>query len=143
MARPYKRASPLGPGRALTLPCGWNNAGRVGVLVVGPNSKQFETVLMCYLSLMAREMFVRAFFVRTFILSDELSTIRRMILNNNEDPTYVHQVRDKLSKCSRDIIMMQGLLGVLTAATKELQLPKATRGGGAVNQARPSTRILG
>ena len=22
-------ASPLGPGRALTLPCGWNNAGRV------------------------------------------------------------------------------------------------------------------
>ena len=23
-----QRASPLGPGRALTLPCGWNNAGR-------------------------------------------------------------------------------------------------------------------
>ena len=27
MARPYKRASPLGQGRALTLSCGWNNAG--------------------------------------------------------------------------------------------------------------------
>ena len=24
---PIQRASPLGPGRALTLPCGWNNAG--------------------------------------------------------------------------------------------------------------------
>ena len=27
MARPYKEPHPLGPGRALTLPCGWNNAG--------------------------------------------------------------------------------------------------------------------
>ena len=25
-----QRASPLGPGRALTLPCGWNNAGQCG-----------------------------------------------------------------------------------------------------------------
>ena len=30
MARSYKRASPLGPGPALTLPCGWNNAGPYG-----------------------------------------------------------------------------------------------------------------
>ena len=27
-------ASPLGPGRALTLPCGWNNAGRAGKLEI-------------------------------------------------------------------------------------------------------------
>ena len=27
------RPPPLGPGRSLTLPCGWNNAGTVGVAI--------------------------------------------------------------------------------------------------------------
>ena len=50
--------------------------GKVGVLVVGPNSKQFEAVLMCYLSLLSREMFIRAFFIRSHILSSSLTEIR-------------------------------------------------------------------
>ena len=37
-----QRASPLGPGRALTLPCGWNNAG--------PWSASFSSSRRCFAS---------------------------------------------------------------------------------------------
>ena len=36
-------ASPLGPGRALTLPCGWNNAGRV-------DHTEFQTMFVFFKS---------------------------------------------------------------------------------------------
>eukprot|EP01047_Picozoa_sp_COSAG01_P052892 COSAG01_NODE_5609_length_4148_cov_12.547296_1_plen_762_part_00 len=105
--------------------------GKTGVLVVGPNSKQFEAVLMCYLSLLSKEMFVRAFFVRTFILSADLSEIRDLIMRNQENPLYVQIIRDRISECSRHIIMMQGLLAVLKDSTDRTELPQTTRGGAA------------
>ena len=39
MARPYKIASPLGPGRALTLSCGWNTAGPPCAATIGAFSE--------------------------------------------------------------------------------------------------------
>ena len=105
--------------------------GKTGVLVVGPNSKQFEAVLMCYLALLSKEMFVRAFFIRTFILSADLSGIRDLIMRNHENPLYVQKIRDEISTCSRNIIMMQGLLSVLKDSTDRTELPQTTRGGAA------------
>eukprot|EP01043_Picozoa_sp_COSAG02_P027099 COSAG02_NODE_1582_length_11838_cov_3.471420_3_plen_926_part_00 len=105
--------------------------GKVGVLVVGPNSKQFEAVLMCYLALLSNEMFVRAFFIRTFILSDELTQIRQLIMDASKDPMNIQRVRDRISLCSREIIMMQGLLGVLKESTERTELPQTSRGGAA------------
>eukprot|EP01052_Picozoa_sp_SAG31_P016654 SAG31_NODE_1111_length_9858_cov_33.709909_3_plen_622_part_00 len=105
--------------------------GKVGVLVVGPNSKQFEAVLMCYLSLLSREMFIRAFFIRTHILSSSLTNIRSMIMRAAEDPNAVQKIREELSTTAREIIMMQGLLATLKDATDLLELPTATRGGAA------------
>ena len=105
--------------------------GKTGVLVVGPNSKLFEGALMCYLELLAKEMFVRAFFIRTFILSSELSEIRDLIMRNHENPLYVSKIRDDISFASKNIIMMQGLLSVLKDSTDRTELPVASRGGAA------------
>lgn len=41
--------------------------GKTGLLIVGPNSRKHELLLVRYLSLMGREMFVRVFFVRAFM----------------------------------------------------------------------------
>ena len=92
---------------------------------------QFEAVLMCYLSLLSREMFIRAFFIRTHILSSSLTEIRDMIMRAAEDPNAVQKIREQLSQTAREIIMMQGLLATLKDATDRLELPTATRGGAA------------
>jgi len=86
---------------------------------------------MCYLSLLSREMFIRAFFIRSHILSSALSTIRDMINEADSDPNSVQKIRELLSQTAREIIMMQGLLSTLADATNRLELPTATRGGAA------------
>ena len=45
-----------------------------------PNCKVFEKVLMSYLGLLSKEMFINAVFVRTFILSDVLSKVRMVVV---------------------------------------------------------------
>ena len=41
-----QRASPLGPGRALTLPCGWNNAGMEGQTLAEANEDIADQVVL-------------------------------------------------------------------------------------------------
>ena len=60
--------------------------GRNGMLIAGPNSKKHEPLLILYVQLHARNMFMRVFFTRTFVLGDELRQIREMIGNANQDP---------------------------------------------------------
>ena len=49
--------------------------GRDGVVFAGPNARRHEELLLFHLSLLVREMFVRVFFVRTFVLDDQLKNI--------------------------------------------------------------------
>ena len=53
--------------------------GRNGLLIAGPNAKDHEPALILYLQLHSRNMFMRVFFTRTFVLGDELRKIRDMI----------------------------------------------------------------
>ena len=81
--------------------------GRNGLLIVGPNSRAHEILLVRYLSLMGREMFVRTFFIRAFVLSNLLIQIRKLINNADKDPNTGTVVRSLLSTAARDIISLQ------------------------------------
>jgi WD repeat-containing protein 35 len=67
--------------------------GRDGMLFAGPNSRRHEPLLLFYLSLLVRDMFIRVFFVRTFVLDDMLKTIRRLIMEHETDPNNIPKVR--------------------------------------------------
>jgi WD repeat-containing protein 35 len=53
--------------------------GRNGVLIAGPGSRKHEDILLTYLSLLSRDMFLRVFFTRVFVLQNELNKIRAML----------------------------------------------------------------
>ena len=87
--------------------------GRDGMLVAGANAQDAEELLVCYLSLLCREMFIRNFFTRTFIMDNLLKTVRGLILGYTENPNYIPKLRLLLSEASKDIILLQEVLGYL------------------------------
>ena len=98
--------------------------GRDGVLIAGPNSKKHEFLLVKYLSLLVREIFIRNFFVRTFMLDDSLSKIRKLIMTYIKDPNNIARIRDRLNDASRDIILLKEVLEYLRESLEEMALPK-------------------
>ena len=97
--------------------------GKNGMLIVGPNSRKHETLLVRYLSLMGREMFVRTFFVRAFMLSNKLAKIRYLVNNADKDPNTGKIVRADLSETSRNIILLQAVLGYLEESLLDVKVP--------------------
>jgi hypothetical protein len=97
--------------------------GKSGMLIVGPNAHQHEPLLVDYLSLMGREMFVKCFFIRAFMLSNDLSTIRNMVGTADRDPTIGPKARALLSDASRDIITLQAVLGYLEESLLDVKVP--------------------
>lgn len=63
--------------------------GRNGVLISGPGSRKHEDILLTYLSLLSRDMFLRVFFTRVFVLQNELNKIRSMLGVSDKDPNTV------------------------------------------------------
>lgn len=114
-------------------------AGRNGLLVAGPGAKQYEPQLVLYLQLHSRNMFMRVFFTRVFVLGDELRKIRDMIglaqfAHNREsggvavgDPAIVDKVRDRLSVASRDLILMTETMGFMAESLDPAVLKKVPR----------------
>ena len=97
--------------------------GKNGMLIAGPNSRKHEALLVQYLQLHGRNMFLRVFFTRTFILGDELRTIRTMIENNEKDPTTVNKVRARLGVAARDVILMTETVGYMEDSLHVTVLP--------------------
>jgi len=98
--------------------------GRNGLLLCGPESKNLERLLLPYISLLSRSMFIRSFFKRTFLLSDLLKTIRHMIGQHATDPTFVEKIRDQLSVASQEIILMTESLNYLSDSITYIKLPE-------------------
>jgi len=97
--------------------------GRDGLLFAGPNSRRHEELLLFHLSLLVREMFVRVFFVRTFVLDDQLKKIRMMIMDHEKDPNNIPRVRSELNGASRDIILLQEVLSYLLESLQIMEVP--------------------
>jgi hypothetical protein len=64
-----------------------------GCRLAGSSASSFEQVLVSYLSMLVREMFIRVFFIRTFVLDGLLKESRRLIINYEKNPNYVAEIR--------------------------------------------------
>jgi WD repeat-containing protein 35 len=103
--------------------------GRDGILVAGANAGDAEELLVCYLSLLCREMFIRNYFTRTFIMDDRLKRVRTLILSYQENPNYIPKLRLMLNDASKDIILLQEVLSYLNESLVTMDIPDRPEDG--------------
>ena len=93
--------------------------GSHGILLIGPNAKAQEPVMLMYLSLMSRDVFVHNVFNRIFMTDDILKLARQMIQHHEEDPNSVANIRHTLAETSRDIILLEEILVYLKESIEQ------------------------
>lgn len=81
--------------------------GREGMLIAGSASKRFEKVFIAYFSLLCREMFLRSFFTRIFVLEELLKHTRELIFSATENPNHILQIRTQLNQAANDLILVR------------------------------------
>lgn len=81
--------------------------GRDGMLIAGSASKRFEKFFVAYFSLLCREMFLRSFFTRIFVLEEHLKETRDLIFCAKEDPNHLATIRSKLNQATNDLILVR------------------------------------
>jgi len=99
--------------------------GRNGMLLASADFQRFEPHVVCYLSLMTRNMFMRSLFQRTFILADVLKHIRELIDDHESDPNSIGTIRNLLSEVSGDIILLSEIQSYLNESLTDVQLPES------------------
>lgn len=85
---------------------------------------RYQEVVVSYLSLMTRNMFMRSLFQRTFILTDLLKNIRFVIESHESNPNAVTHIRQMLSQASNDIILLEEIEGYLMESLADLTTPE-------------------
>ncbi|ETP29433.1 hypothetical protein F442_21414 [Phytophthora nicotianae P10297] len=98
--------------------------GRDGMLIAGSASKRFEKVFISYFSLLCREMFLRSFFTRIFVLEELLKHIRDLIFRAKEDPHHLVTIRAKLNQATNDLILFTDTLGYLLESLEFVKIPQ-------------------
>ncbi|KAF4321992.1 hypothetical protein BBO99_00003277 [Phytophthora kernoviae] len=79
--------------------------GREGMLLAGPNANRHEPLLVAHLELHSRELVVRFFFKRTFILGDLLARARAYMTSYEMNPEAMDEMRNSVSRCAHDLVM--------------------------------------
>eukprot|EP00873_Tetraselmis_striata_P017378 jgi/Tetstr1/437642/TSEL_026309.t1 len=100
--------------------------GDTGLLLVTDDLPKFEPILMCHLSLMARNVFMTSLFQRSYILMDQLKHIRNMIYNHESNPNSVTVIRNMLSQSSADITLLNEIQLYLSESLLDFKLPETT-----------------
>ena len=95
--------------------------GRDGLLIAGKRVMRFQATLVKYAQLEARDHTLRAFFRRTFQLSDVIKETRLMIVNFEKDPGSMRKTRMLLTKTERDLILLRELLQYVDESLKFMQ----------------------
>ncbi|KAH7468595.1 uncharacterized protein KRP23_10975 [Phytophthora ramorum] len=98
--------------------------GRDGMLIAGSASKRFEKIFISYFSLLCREMFLRSFFTRIFVLEELLKHIRELIFRAKEDPHHLVSIRGKLNQATNDLILFTDTLGYLLESLEFVKIPQ-------------------
>lgn len=83
--------------------------GREGMLIAGSASKRFEKVFISFFSLLCREMFLRSFFTRIFVLEELLKHIRELIFKAKENPNHLLSIRAQLNQAANDLILVRAM----------------------------------
>ncbi|RLN95435.1 hypothetical protein BBJ28_00008149 [Nothophytophthora sp. Chile5] len=98
--------------------------GRDGMLIAGSASKRFEKIFIAYFSLLCREMFLRSFFTRIFVLEELLKHIRELIFHAKENPNHLIAIRAKLNQGTNDLILFTDTLGYLLESLEFVKIPQ-------------------
>ncbi|KAG7380215.1 Lysine-specific demethylase 4B [Phytophthora pseudosyringae] len=96
--------------------------GKAGCLFSGPNVFRYEHVFTSYVGLVCRDIFIKNFFARTFVLDATLKEIRQLIHKVHREPATVLQVREKLSAVSKDTILLAETLEYLLDSLENVDL---------------------
>lgn len=99
--------------------------GKAGCLFSGPNVFRYEHVFTAYVGLVCRDIFIKNFFARTFVLDATLKEIRQLIHKVHREPATVLQVREKLSAVSKDTILLAETLEYLLDSLENVELSPA------------------
>ncbi|KAF1788655.1 hypothetical protein GQ600_18502 [Phytophthora cactorum] len=94
--------------------------GRDGMLIAGSASKRFEKVFISYFSLLCREMFLRSFFTRIFVLDELLKHIRDLIFRAKEDPHHLVRASSRVVRFLRSTAA-DVLDRIIEAASQEMK----------------------
>lgn len=97
--------------------------GREGMLLLGPAAHDHEPLIVAHLALLSRELFVRFFFKRTFILDDMLNLARAYLKSFEQNPEALAAMRRKVNRCSHDLMMLEEILALLRDSMRAVQLP--------------------
>ncbi|POM63337.1 LOW QUALITY PROTEIN: Hypothetical protein PHPALM_21286 [Phytophthora palmivora] len=94
--------------------------GHDGMLLAGPNANKHEPLLVAHLALLSRELVVRFFFKRTFILGDVLARARNYMTSFEMNPEEMDDVRDRVSRCAHDLVLLEEILELLRESLRGL-----------------------
>ncbi|POM80726.1 Hypothetical protein PHPALM_1400 [Phytophthora palmivora] len=98
--------------------------GRDGCLLSGPGAERYEALLTTFMGLNSRDIFIRNFFVRTFVLNDMLTDLRRSIRNYRKEGEHtLKNVKKSLSDAARHMILLIECLQYLLESVEALELP--------------------
>ncbi|CEG47274.1 uncharacterized protein PHALS_03920 [Plasmopara halstedii] len=102
--------------------------GKAGCLFSGPNVFRYEHIFTSYVGLVCRDIFIKNFFARTFVLDATLKEIRQLIHRVHREPATVLLVREKLSAVSKDTILLVETLEYLLDSLEsvDLSLPQSS-----------------
>ncbi|KAJ0394284.1 hypothetical protein ATCC90586_000740 [Pythium insidiosum] len=98
--------------------------GRDGMLLLGPNAHEHEPLIVAHLALLSRELFIRFFFKRTFVLDNQLSMARTYMHSFEKNPEALGAMRKRIDRCSRDLILLEEILELLRDSLHSFQLPR-------------------
>ncbi|KAL7549921.1 hypothetical protein ACHAWF_013176 [Thalassiosira exigua] len=97
--------------------------GSQGLLVCGPSARNYEPLLCAYLQFTTLDLFLQNFFSRIWILNDDLKATYQVVETIDYDPLALSRSRDRLCTLSKEIIVLDQILGYLDEALEMMEIP--------------------
>lgn len=97
--------------------------GSQGLLCCGPTARNYESLLCAYISFNSLDLFLQNFFSRVLLHNDDLKASYQIVEKVEYDPLALTQSRNRLSTLSKDIIMLDQVLGYLDEALQMMDVP--------------------
>eukprot|EP00217_Crustomastix_stigmatica_P003168 CAMPEP_0183819664 /NCGR_PEP_ID=MMETSP0803_2-20130417/64255_1 /TAXON_ID=195967 /ORGANISM="Crustomastix stigmata, Strain CCMP3273" /LENGTH=906 /DNA_ID=CAMNT_0026064553 /DNA_START=199 /DNA_END=2916 /DNA_ORIENTATION=- len=108
--------------------------GKCGILITGAHSARHEPMALSYASFMARNIFMKSVFNRCFILADVLKKTRNIIDTYESNPDNLNIIREMLSVCTEEVIMLSEIQTFLAESCEIDVVPDALPNDIASNQ---------
>ncbi|KAL7542407.1 hypothetical protein ACHAXR_013410 [Thalassiosira sp. AJA248-18] len=97
--------------------------GSQGLLVCGPSARNYEPLLCAYLQFTTLDLFLQNFFSRIWILNDDLKASYQVVEAIEYDPLALARSRDRICTLSKEIIILDQILGYLDEGLDMMDLP--------------------